>query len=256
MVEQVFSSLVDYVVALLLQSPTSHEQCLHQCKSLMASDAHNIGLLSDLQLKELDDYSDNSSLLENLKFLWTWNDHSVLDALASSCDDVVKLLTQFDDHLNHSQLISAYPVLSISPDMAPKDDGPYTILAIKCDQLLYQCTLQYIFDIRALFMKTCDITAHCLQLLAARAGPTVLYWTIPKCVVNLVITKVLEYRNTLHDEMISEVSIYPSTRIVTSSNNMLGSLVHLSPVMPADTAEVRCLVYILWTSFIVVDSCA
>ena len=241
MVEQVFNILVDCVVSQLLLSP-SREQCLHQCKTLRASDTHKVGLFSDVQLKELDDCSDNSSLLETLKFLWTWSDHSVLEVLASSCDAAVKLLTQFDDHLNHSQLISAYPVLSISPNMAPREDSPYTILAIKCDQLLYQSTLQYIFDMRTLLMKTCDITAHCLQLLAARADPTVLYWTVPKCVVSLVITKVLEYRNTLHDEMISEVSIYPTTRIVTGSSNMLGSLVHLSLTVPADNnAEVRCI---------------
>ena len=230
---------MDYLVVLLLQSSTSHDQCLHQCTTLMASDAHNIGLFSDVQLKELDDCGDNSSLLQDLKFLWTWSDHSVLEALTSSCDDAEKLLTQFDAHLNRSQLISTYPVLTISPDMAPRDDSPYTILAVKCDQLLYQCTLQYIFDMRALLMKTCDITAHSLQLLAARAGPTVLYWTIPKCVVSLIITKVLEYRNTLHDEMISEVSIYPSTRIVTSSSSVLGSLVHLSPAMSTNNTEVR-----------------
>lgn len=238
MVEQVFSSVVDYVVALLLQH-TSHEQCLHQCRSLMASDTHKIRLFSNVQLKELDDCRDYSSLLQNLKFLWTWSDHSVLETLSNSCADAVKLLTQFDACLNCSQLMSAYPVLSISHDMAPRDDSPYTVLAVKCDQLLYQCTLQYIFDMRTLLMKTCDITAHSLQLLATRAGPTILYWTIPKCVVTLIITKVLEYSNILHDEMISEVSIYPSTRIVTSSSSVLGSLVHLSPVMSADSTEVR-----------------
>ena len=208
----------------------------------MASDAHKIGLLSDIQLKELGDCRDNSSLLQDLNFLWTWSDHSVLEALASSCDDAVELLAQFDAYLNCSQLISAYPVPTVSPDMASRNDSLYTVLAIKCDQLLHQCTLRYIFDIRALLMKTCGITAHSLQLLAARTGPTVLYWTIPKCVVNVIIHTVSEYCNFLHG-MISEVLIYPSTRIVMGSNRMLGSLFHLSPAMSptmsADTTVVR-----------------
>ena len=234
MVEQVFNTLEDYVVTQLMES-TSHEQCLHQCKSLMASDIHGIELFSNAQLKELDDRGDNSLLLQSLKFLWTWSDHSVLEALTTSCGDAVKLLAQFDDRLNHSQLIAAYPVPSISPSMAPADDSPYTVLAITCDHLLYQCTLQYIFDMRTLVTQECDITHHCLQLLAARAD--VLYWTIPKCVVNLVAIKVLEYRQAFHDKGISEVSIYPTMRIVTSSGRVLGSLVHLLPTTP--TAEVR-----------------
>lgn len=238
-VEQIFNCLVDFVVAQLLQS-SGYEQCLQQCKSLMASDVHKIGLFSDDQLKQLDEDGDNFLLLQNLKSLWMWSDHSVLEALASLCDDAIKVLKQFDNHLNLSQLISAYPIHCISPDMAPSDDSPHTILAVTCDQPLYQCTLQYIFDVRTLLMTRCDITAHSLQMLAARADPTVLYWTIPKCVVSLVITKVLEYHKTFYNEMIYEVSIYPTIRIATSSGRMLGSLVYLSPNVSADdSTEVR-----------------
>jgi len=234
MVEQVFNCLVDFVIAQLVKS-SSHEQCLEQCKHLMASDVHGIGLFSDDQLKQLNEYGNNSLLLENLKSLWTWSDHSILDVFTSLCDDdAVKLLKKFDDCLNLSQLISAYPIHCISTDMAPSDDSPYTILAITCDQLLYQCILQYIFDMRVLLMTTCDITPHSLQLLAARADPTVLYWTIPKCIVSLVITKVLEYHKIFHNEMIREVSVYPAIRIVTGSGRLLGSLVYLSPNMPVD----------------------
>ena len=241
MVVQVFNSLVNHVVSQMLQCG-SHKEYLHHCESLMASDAHKIGLFSEVQLKELDDCNDNSLLLQNLKSLWTWSDHSILEALASSCDEAVKLITQFDSRLNRSQLISAYPILTGSHDTAPDDNSPYTVLVITCDRVLYHSPLQLIFDMRQLVISKCDITAHCLQLLAARADPTVLYWSIPKCVVSLVITKVLEYRKAFHEEMISEVSIYPTTRIVTSSDRVLGSLVYLLPAVPAggsSTEEVR-----------------
>ena len=206
----------------------------------MASDTHKIRLFSDAQLRELDKYSDNSSLLQGLKFLWSWSDHSILATLASSCDDAVKLLTQFNDHLDHSQLLSAYPIACVSPAIAPSDGSPYTVVAIKSDQLIYHCTLQYVYDVQALLMKACQITAHCLQLVAARADPAVLYWSIPKCVVNLVITKVLEYHKAFLDELITEVCVHPFVRISTSTGRMLGSLVYLLPSVPPDNhTEVR-----------------
>ena len=234
MVVQVFNSLVDHVVSQMLQS-ASHKEHLHHCESLMASDALNISLFSEEQLKELNECNDNSALLQNLRSLWTWSDHSILEALASSCDEAVKLITQFDSRLDRSKLISTYPILSGSHDAAPGDNSPYTVLAITCDQVIFYSPLQFIFDVQELVISKCEITAHCLQLLAARADPTVLYWTIPKCVVSLVITKVLEYRKVFHEEMISEVSIYPTTRIVTCSDRVLGSLVHLLPAVPASS---------------------
>lgn len=239
MVEQVFTSLVESIVAQLLQS-SSLEHCLHQCQSLMASDTHNIGLFSDAQLQELNKYGDNSLLLQNLKSLWSWSDHSILESLASQSDDAMKLLQQFDDHLNHFQLLSSYPIPCVSPYMAPIDDSPYTVLAIKSDQMVYHSTLQYMFDVRALIMNMCDITAHCLQLLAVRANPDVLYWSIPKCVVSLVTTKILKYHKAFHDEGISEVSVYPTTRISIAGGRLLGSLIYLSPTVSADdSTEVR-----------------
>lgn len=239
MVEQIFNCLVEFIVTQLLKS-TSLEHCLHQCKSLMASDIHKIKLFSDVQLKDLEKYSDSSSLLQGMKSLWPWSDHSILEVLASSCDDAVELLTQFDDNLNHSQLISSYPIPSVSPAMAPSEDSPYTVVAITRGQPMYQCTLQCVYDMRTLLMKTCDVTAHCLQLLAARADPTVLYWSVPRCVVSLIVTKVLEYHKAFHDEMISEVCVHPSIRITTRSGRVLGSLVYLSPNMSADDhSEVR-----------------
>lgn len=240
MVVHVFNSLVEFIITQLSVSSTSLEYCLIQCKSLMASDTHSITLFTDVQLREMDKHTNKMSLLHQLQPLWSWSDHSILKALASSCDEAVQMLTQFDDCLNHSQLLSAYPIPCVSPAVTPSDDSPYTVLAVRCERLIYQCKLQCVFDVRELLMKTCDITAHCLQLLASRADPTVLYWSVPKCVVSLVTTKVLEYHKAIHDGMISEVCIHPSIRIVTSSGRVLGSLVYLSPYVPTgDSIEVR-----------------
>ena len=239
MVVHVFNNVVEFIITQLSTS-SSLEHYLIQCKSLMASDTHRIGMFTDSQLRELDKHSNKMLLLQQLQPLWSWSDHSILEALAGSCDEAVQVLTQFDDHLNHSQLVSAYPIPYVSPTMTPSDDAPYTVLAVRYEQLIYQCSLQCVFDVRALLMKTCEITAHCLQLLAARADPTVIYWSIPKCVVSLVVTKVLEYHKAIHDGMISEVCIYPSIRIATGSGRILGPLAYLSPYMPAsDYKEVR-----------------
>ena len=67
--------------------------------------------------------------------------------------------------------------------MIPDDTSSYTILAIRCYQEPYEPTLQDVYDMQSLITEVCDITQHCLQLLATRNNLAVIYWTIPKCVV-------------------------------------------------------------------------
>ena len=73
-------------------------------------------------------------------------------------------------------------------------------------------------------MEKCDIIQHCLQLLAVRSDPTILYWTIPKCVVDLINTNVLLHSEYLHSRGILEVLVYPDLLFTTGDDVCYGSL--------------------------------
>jgi len=121
--------------------------------------------------------------------------------------------------------IASYPIPYLSSDMIPTDPiSTHTVLAIRCDQELYNCTLQYVYDMRSLMVEKCDITVHCLQLLAVRPNPTILYWTIPKCVVELISRKVPVHSEYLYSRGVLEVLMYPKPLITTGDDVRIGSL--------------------------------
>ena len=156
---------------------------------------------------------------------FTWSDHSTLRVLGSASNDAIKLLDEFDFQLNCTELIASYPIPHLSSDMIPNDPtGTHTVLAIRCDQELYNCTLQYVYDMKSLMVEKCDITLHCLQLLAVRPNPTIIYWTIPKCVVELVSSKVPVHSDYLYSRGVQEVLVYPEPLLATSDCVRIGSL--------------------------------
>ena len=165
-------------------------ELVRQCESLNASDGRKISLFSAEQLTELNKCN---KLLMKLSPLFSWSNHSVLKALAGCSSEAVKLLDEFDSKLDLLQPITSYPIPCLSSNMIPTDTSMYTMLAVRCDQELYQCTLQYVYDVQLVMIEKCDITQHCLQLLAVRSDPTILYWTIPKCVVDLIKTIPFHY---------------------------------------------------------------
>ena len=73
-------------------------------------------------------------------------------------------------------------------------------------------------------IEKCDITQHCLQLLAVRSDPTILYWTIPKCVVDLINTNVPLHSDYLYSREIMEVLVYPDLLLTTGDDACYGSL--------------------------------
>ena len=193
-----------------------------KCKNLRASDVHKINLFSPDQIKELSE--DMNSVFLRLSPLFTWSNHSVLKTLAICSSEAVKLLDEFESTFNPLQPITSYPIPSLSSDMIPTDTSTYTILAVRCDQELYKCTLQYIYDVESVMIEKCDITQHCLQLLAVRSDPTILYWTIPKCVVYLINTNVPVHSEYLYSRGILEVLVYPDLLLTTGDDVCFGSL--------------------------------
>ena len=197
---------------------------VEQCHSLLASETYKINFFSDSYKESLNNFSSSPSLLKYLSFLFTWSDHSILRALINSSRKAVQLLDEFDSLLDPCNIIVSYPICMFSLSMVPSKDSPYTLLAIRCDKELRRCSLQYVFNIRSILVELCDITQHCLQLLAIQSDPTIFYWNIPKCVVELISINLLEYSKYLYSQGIVEVVIFPNESIFTGDDIAVGLL--------------------------------
>ena len=215
-----FLFLIDQINKLLQKYEL--ETLVQQCKGLKASDAHNINLFSADQFEEL---SECHNLLTKLGPFFTWNNHSILKVIFCCSNEALRLVDEFESKLDPHQPITLCPVPCLSPNMIPSDTSPYTILAVRCDKELYQCTLQYVYDVQSVMMEKCDITQYCLQLLAVKNDPTILYWTIPKCVVDLINTNVPLHSEYLYSRGLLEVLVYPDPLLTTGDDVSFGSLV-------------------------------
>ena len=192
-----------------------------QFERLMASDVHDIKLFTDY---EIDCLSKGNDLASLLSYTSTWSNHSTMKVLVNSFSEADQLLDEYVSKLYLSQSISSYPIPPFSSDMIPPDNSAHTILAIRYDQELYKCTLQCVFDVRSLMVEKFEIALHCLQLLAVRSYPTIFYWTIPKCVVNLIKTKMQEHSECLYQNDIIEVIIYLEPLLKSGNDAKIGSL--------------------------------
>ena len=205
-------------IAKILQSDTLFNELIESCENLKASNVHNIALFSADQIKELSVYSKTSLLLLKLSPHFTWSNHSILRALVSSSNKAVKSLDEFESTIDFLQPITSYPIPCFSADMIPSDASTYTILAVRCKVELYESSLQYVYDVQSVMVEKCDITQHCLQLLAVRSDPTILYWTIPKCVVDLINTNVPIHSEYLYSRGVMEVLVYPDLLLTTGDD--------------------------------------
>ena len=141
--------------------------------------------------------------------------------LTESFSEVLQLLDEFDSRLDPKQFAASYHIPHFSSDMIPDDTSTHTILAISCDQELYKSTLQCVYDMQSLIIDKCGITQHCLQLLAVRNGPTMIYWTIPKCVI--ISSQVPKHSELLYSKGVLEVLVYPEPLLITG-NDVMGEL--------------------------------
>ena len=217
-VDLLFLYLIDQVNKLL---QTYKFELVELCDSLKASDVHNINLFPADYMKEL---SKCDGMLMKLSSYFTWSNHSVLKALAGCSSEAVKLLDEFDSKLDPLQSVTSYPIPCLYSNMIPSDTSTYTILAVRCKVELYECSLQYVYDVQSVMIEKCDITQHCLQLLAVRSDPTILYWIIPKCVVDLINTNVPLHSEYLYSRGILEVLVYPDLLLATGDDVCYGSL--------------------------------
>ena len=199
----------------LLQSHDP-EVLVEQCEEIMASDhVYGIKFFSDDQIKQLKIYKITPLLLQELSHLWSWSNHSMLRSLVGFCNEAIKLLDEFDSYLDTFEPITSYPVFEI----IPSDVTMQTTLKVKFAKDIPKSTLQDVLNICLLVVNQFGITQYCLQLIATQhtQGFTAIYWSIPKCVVNLISSKVLQHSSKFYDMGVLEVTIYPDIKIITGN---------------------------------------
>ena len=133
----------------------------------------------------------------------TWLDHSILNELvaASGSEDAQQLLNLFDSKINSysNQPITSFPILSPSQLMIPLDDSEYTLLAMKfCPPSQGDSTqgimmLQDVMDIKLTMKHKWKIGSHHeIQLVAVHTKLATLYWIIPKSLVEVIKSNLLQ----------------------------------------------------------------
>ena len=128
--------------------------------------------------------------------LITWLDHSILKDLvvASGSDSAQQLLDLFDSKLYSycNEPITSFPLPYPSQLMLPLDDSEYTILSMKYRPPSRGGTtqgmiiLQDVMDIKLTLERKWKISSHDIQLVAVHARLELLYWMIPKFLVEMI----------------------------------------------------------------------
>ena len=201
-----------------------------KCGSLRANETDNIPLFGPDYVEKLRQTKHTPKLIQTLSPFMTWDNHSILSTIAdtSNIPEATMLLTQFDDRIDSSQLLTSYPIPVPSHHMVPYDNSTHTVLAVKLDLELYHCTLQNVIDARSLIQDQCKLTSHCLQLLAvAKTNHTILFWMIPKVVATFAYFKVLEKHELFLQNGILQVALYPGSVILTEGTLTVEPLLFL-----------------------------
>ena len=201
-----------YVTKQITKLFESHDpsMLIEKCEAIMASDVHNIKFFSKDQIEQLKEYSSTPLLLQGLRHLWSWSNHSVLRVLVESCDEAIELLDGFDCCLNLFKPIASYPMSKIEPT----NPTTQTVLTVMFTEDMSGFTLQDVFDMYSLVMKKCGITCYCPQLLSATQGFVTIHLSVPTCLVDLISKEVLQYRSYFCSMGILEVGIYPNVKII------------------------------------------
>ena len=213
--------------------------------SLLASNSHKIPLFPTDYTEELKGIQHFTDLFLKLSPFITWDSHSILNTVAEICNisDAVRLLTQFDDRIDLSQPLTRYPIPAPSHTMVPYDNSTHTILAVKLDTELDHCTLQDVIDVRSLIQDQCNLTSHCLHLLAlAKTNSATIYWMMPKSITHLITANTVRFQDYFHDKGILQMSVYPGMVLSTGSSLKVGPLSFFNQIY-FDSKQVRISTY-------------
>ena len=176
-----------------------------KCRTLMASDVHNIKLFADSFIKKLLKCPLPSMLKIYLLPFITWLNNSIVIELAAAYEkgDTLEPLNCLTDV---NEPITSYPIPTFSQLIIPLDDSEYTIVGVKTFCSCSELALKDVMDVRELLTSHWELTAHALQLVAIDYHCNCMYWMIPKQVKSLIESK---ENHELWYGRISEVVMLP-----------------------------------------------
>ena len=207
-IEQVFQYTVKHVIELL--SCCDPKLLIKWCEQFMASDTHRIKLFTPSFMNDIKQLKSSATILKVLSHYWTWSNYSILSILAQFSKIALDMLEEFGRRLNAALPITEYPVASLAVSMFPYATSSYTVLVLECDHKLDH-SLQLVYDMQSVITENCHITQHALLLLAVDSNPTRLYWMIPKSVVTIVNTRVMQCSQLLFSKGVLKIFVYPTT---------------------------------------------
>ena len=231
-----FFDLVDKIIMLLSVTDKISFNLVNKCRSLMASDTHNLPLFTDQFLSKL--FNCKSVFLLKILLLpfMSWFDHSILKELTSDSDSVAALLTQFDSLIDINKPITAYPIPTLSQLMIPLDDQ-FSMVATKSLCNFESINLKDILNVKAILIEQWKITEHAIQLIAICTKLNYLYWIVPKCVVPIIMdsSNNIKAQNNFRKQGIMMTAVLPDL-FFSDDHNITQQLTGgpFSPMIPQD----------------------
>ena len=197
--------MIDKLVAQL--QTVDIEFLADKCRTLMASDVHNIKLFTYNFVKKLFMCSHPSLLKIYLLPFITWLDKSILIELVTAYEkfSVLELFCKFIHIIDDNEPITSYPIPTFSQLIIPLDDSDYTIVVIKMFQECNGLILKDVKDVKELLTSHWKLTTHALHLVAIDYHYNCMYWMIPKQVQHLVENRLNQGHYELWNKRIMQI---------------------------------------------------
>ena len=217
------------------------EFLVEKCRTLMASDVHNIKLFTDSFIKKLFKCSHSTLLKIYLLPFNTWLDNTILVKVvtANKENDTVKLLRKFNSRIDDTQSITLYPIPNFSQLIIPLDDCEHSIVATETLQNCSEFTLKGVVDVKELLTSLWELTAHAIQLAAIDYHYNCMYWMIPKQVKSLVEDKLSQGQRELQCRGIFMAVLLPNSFFYNFDQQVINSPFNISNDSLKDLIEVR-----------------
>ena len=175
-------------------------------------------------------------LFARISPFFSWKKREVLRALveASDCQEAVDELNKFEAQLNYNQSAISFPIPSPSSDILPDPESDVSVITAKAIQDLNKSSLRDIDHMEDTIAQTGGINKENLDLQAQNPGSSILYWLIPKNMVNSFEVNIRNNLGYLYEQGIVEISLDPNIVITTGRKLRVRSLSYLTKLPPQD----------------------
>ena len=180
-------------------------------------------------------------LFARISPFFTWKKREVLRALVqvSDCQEAVDELNKFEAQLNYTQSAINLPIASPSSDILPDPESDASIITAKSIQDLKKSNLGDIDRVEETIAHTAGMSIENLDLQAQNPGSSILYWLIPRNMVESFEANIRNHLDYLYEKGIVEISLDPNIVITTGRKLRVRSLSYLTKLPPPDAVPVQ-----------------